>query len=46
MMACVLGVMKSHALDNLRKGRIKWRQKKKKQNSRDMNSNEVVAVST
>lgn len=30
MMACVFDVMTSHALDNLRKGRIKWRQKKKK----------------
>lgn len=30
-MACVFDVMTSHALDNLRKGRIKWRQKKKNQ---------------
>lgn len=44
MMACVFDVMTSHALDNLRKGRIKWRQKKK--NSRGTNSNEVVAVSS
>lgn len=43
MMACILGVMTPDALDNLRKSRFKWRQKK---NSHNLKSNEEAAVSS